>query len=308
MHVAEAGSGPPVILCHGFPELWYSWRHQLPAVAAAGFRAVAPDQRGYGGTDAPPDALSYDIAHLTDDLTGLLDELGEERAAFVGHDWGAIVAWQLALLAPERVAAVAGLSVPALPRAPSRPTELLRARAGDRFLYILYFQERGPADAELDADPRRSLRMILTSFGGEGGDAKAPALPAEGTGFLDTMADPTDLPPWLTEEDLDVYAEAFAKNGFSGPLNWYRNFDRNWEITDHLSGARVRQPAIFITGDRDPVRKMAPRDVMHGFVEDLRATVILEGCGHWTQQERPREVNDSLVRFLSSVRDEGRFR
>ena len=144
MHVAEAGSGPPVILCHGFPELWYSWRHQLPAVAAAGFRAVAPDQRGYGGTDAPPDAVSYDIAHLTGDLTGLLDELGEERAAFVGHDWGAIVAWQLALLAPERVAAVAGLSVPALPRAPALPTELLRARAGDRFLYILYFQERVP--------------------------------------------------------------------------------------------------------------------------------------------------------------------
>jgi pimeloyl-ACP methyl ester carboxylesterase len=149
--------------------------------------------------------------------------------------------------------------------------------------------------------------MILTSFGGERDDTSVGALPAEGTGFLDTMSDVDHLPPWLSEEDLEAYAGAFAKRGFTGPLNWYRNLDRNWEITEHLSGARVAQPAIFVTGERDPVRKMVPADVMGGFVEDLKDTVVLEGCGHWTQQERPREVNDVLVQFLKSIRDEGRF-
>jgi pimeloyl-ACP methyl ester carboxylesterase len=307
MHLAEAGSGPPVILLHGFPELWYSWRHQLGALATAGFHVVAPDQRGYGKTDAPSDIESYDILQLIGDLTGLLDQLHEERAVVVGHDWGAIVAWQMALLVPHRVTAVAGLSVPFTPRPPVPPTDLLRAMAGDRFFYILYFQQRGPADRELGADPRRSLRMIFSANSGERAGGGFRPVPAEGTGFLDTLQGHDRLPGWLTEEDLDVYASTFAERGFTGPLNWYRNFDRNWEITEHASGAHVTKPALFATGDRDPVRRFAPAEIMEGFVDDLRGSVVLEGCGHWIQQERPDDVSRMLLQFLSALHEEGRL-
>src|SRR2546427_8775999 len=182
MHIAEQGDGPPVVLCHGFPELWYSWRHQLPALAAAGFRAVAQDLRGYGTTDRPADPADYDIQHLAGDVLGLLDALEEERAVLVGHDWGAPLVWYLALSAPDRLAGVAGLSVPFLPRAPLRPTELMRAAAGDRFFYMLYFQPVGPADRELALDPGRTLSRMLWPFSGDAPPGACRRLPAEGTG------------------------------------------------------------------------------------------------------------------------------
>jgi epoxide hydrolase A/B len=301
MHVAEAGSGPPVVLCHGFPELWYSWRHQLPALAEAGYRALAPDQRGYGRTDAPAEVTDYDVEHLASDLVGLLDALEEERAVFVGHDWGAAVAWQLPLLHPDRVRAVVGMGVPFTPRPPIPPTDLLRAMAGDRFFYMLYFQDAGPADEELGRAPRRFLARMFWSSSGERPPGAFHNLPAEGTGLMDVLDDPPALPSWLGDADLDVYASEFSRTGFTGALNWYRNLDRNWELLAPLAGRRVEVPALFVTGDRDPVARFMPAELMEGWVTDLRGTVVIPGAGHWVQQERSVEVNRILLDFLSSL-------
>lgn len=299
--MAEQGTGPLVVLCHGFPELWYSWRHQLPALAEAGYRAVAPDGRGYGDSGGPNEVERYDILHLTGDLIGLLDALGEDRAVFVGHDWGAIVVWNLALLAPERVRGVVGLSVPFTPRPPVPPTQLFRALAGDRFLYLLYFQEVGPADEELDHDPERTLRAMYSSISGDAPRSSFRRIRREGGRYLDQFKPPPDLPPWLSDQDLEVFVGAFRKSGFTRPLHWYRNFDRNWVFTEAVAEARVEQPALFMVGQRDHVRRLTPNDVMDGWVTDLRDSVVLPGCGHWTQQERPREVNEALLSFLSAL-------
>lgn len=296
MHLAETGAGPPVVLCHGFPELAHSWRHQLPALAAAGYHAVAPDQRGYGRTDVPKEVEAYDIVHLTGDLLGLLDGLGEDRAVFVGHDWGAIVVWALALIAPERVRAAVGMSVPFTPRTPVPPTELFEALSRGGFFYILYFQAVGPADRELGSDPRRTMARILC------GPAFAHrTLPREGTGLLDTIGDPEELPPWLTEEDLEHYATEFARTGFTGALNWYRNLDRNWELMESHAEAKVTVPALFVAGEKDPVLKMIAPEIMDGWVTDLRGSILVPGAGHWVQQERPDEVNRHLLEFLSGL-------
>lgn len=302
MHVVLQGRGPPVVLCHGFPELWYSWRHQLPELAAAGYRALAPDQRGYGRTDRPSDVAAYDIEHLAEDLLGMLDAIGEQHAVFVGHDWGAIVVWHLAVAAPDRVEAVVGMSVPFVPRPTVRPTELLRTVFGDRFMYILYFQSVGPADEELARDPRATLARALWTASGDAPSGSIKFPPKEGTGWLDILDEPGELPPWLTVEDLDVYASEFARTGFTGGLNWYRNLDRNWELTAGLAGAKVSQPALFVAGERDAVLKMTPPDLMQGWVEDLRGVVLVPGAGHWVQQERPSEVNRALLGFLDGLR------
>lgn len=301
MHVVEQGAGPAVVLCHGFPELWFSWRHQLPALAAAGYRAIAPDQRGYGRTDAPAPVEDYDILHLTDDLVGLLDALELDKAVFVGHDWGALVVWQLALLHPGRVAGVVGMSVPYFPRTPIPPTQLFKQVAGDNFMYILYFQTVGPADAELAADARRSMSRILWSISGDALPGSFRTLRREGTGFLDPMQDPPALPGWLPEADLDYFASEFARTGFTGGLNWYRNFDRNWNLTPQLAAAKVTLPTFFIAGDKDPVIGMTPVESMKPWLPDLRGAVLLPGAGHWTQQERPQEVNTALLDFLSGL-------
>ena len=302
LHVVEAGEGFPVVFAHGFPELSYSWRHQLPAVADAGFHAIAPDQRGYGQSSRPDAIEDYDILHLTDDLLGVLDELGEERAVFVGHDWGSMVVWQMALLHPERVAGVVGMSVPFLPRGPMPPIQLMRQVFGDSFFYILYFQEPGVADAELGADAARTMRRMLAGLTMPEGSTNLAGLAApEGAGFVDRLPEPTALPAWLSQEELDHYTAEFTRTGFTGGINWYRNFDRNWAETPQLDGAKVTMPSLFITGSADPVGLMSPTAIMDGWLEDHRGTITVPGAGHWVQQEAPAEVNAALLTFLHEL-------
>lgn len=302
MHVARQGEGPLVLLCHGFPESWYSWRHQLPVLAGAGYCAVAPDMRGYGRTDAPQAIEAYSVFALVGDLVGLLDALGHETAIVVGHDWGAHVAWQAALLRPDRFRAVAALSVPFNPRPPAPPTVLLRKIAGENFMYMLYFQEPGVAEAELDANPRSSILRMLYAGGAEGRGQWKAFMPKRARLF-EGMSEPPALPAWLTEADLAFYAGEFARTGFRGGLNWYRNLDRNWELTAPWHGARVAVPALYVAGEYDLVIDMrrASVDELEKNVPDLRGKLILPGCGHWTQQERPAEVNEHLLAFVKTL-------
>ena len=302
MHIAEAGGdGPLVVLCHGFPELWSSWRHQIPALAEAGYRVVAPDQRGYGGTQGPEAIEEYDIPHLTDDLVGLLDALGEEQATFVGHDWGAMAVWQMAIRRPERVRAVVGMSVPASPRGPMAPTELMRALFGDTFFYFLYFQEPGVADAELVADPKKTLRAFMYTISGDSPPGAWKTLPAAGAGLLDSLTDTDEPIPWLPEAELEAVAAEFGRTGFTGGLNWYRNVDRNWAVGEPFADRTVDMPSLFIAGEKDPVLIMVPPSSMDGLVTDLRGSVIIPGAGHWIQQEAPAETNQALLGFLGSI-------
>jgi pimeloyl-ACP methyl ester carboxylesterase len=299
LHVAEAGptDGPVVLLLHGFPECWYSWRHQLGALAAAGYRVLAPDQRGYGRSSAPPDVADYTVLHLVGDAVALLDDAGADRAVVVGHDWGAPVAWHAALLRPDRVAGVVGLSVPHLPRTASAPTPRLARRYGPHH-YQLHFQAPGVADAELAADPRASFRRILAGRPGAAGLDVPP-----GSGFLDALREPAALPGWLTEDDLDVFVAEYAGHGFTGGLNWYRNLDRNWALTAAWHGAPIRVPALYVAGEQDMVIAGVPVDALVGTLRqtcaDLRGARFLPGCGHWTQQERPEHVTDAILSFAT---------
>lgn len=301
MHVAEAGSGFPVLLCHGFPELWYSWRHQMTALAEAGFHAIAPDQRGYGDTDAPQAIDAYTIHHLVGDLTGLLDALNIEKAVIVGHDWGGFVVWQMALLAPHRVAGVVGVNTPFFPRFPMRPLAMMRATAQDNFHYILYFQEPSVAESELERDVPRSLRGFYQPPNRELMEllrnVPMGAFGPAGGGILDRLP---DAPPgaFLSAEDFAVFVAGFQKSGFRGGLNWYRNFDRNWELTAYLHNAKVLQPALMVTAELDVVLRPEMAVGMEAWVPNLRRTVLIEGSGHWTQQEKPAAVNAALLEFL----------
>lgn len=304
MHIAEAGEGPLVVLCHGFPESWYSWRHQITALAEAGYHVVAPDQRGYGQTDAPEDIAAYTQLHLVGDIVGLLDALGAERAVIAGHDWGAPVAWNSALMRPDRFPAVIALSVPYTPRGPIRPTDGMKAAAGENFFYILYFQEPGKAEAELEADVRRTLRMFNYSASGDAPRGSVFRPMPKDRKFLDWCVDPgEDWNTWLKPEELDFYVSEFERTGFRGGLNWYRNVDRTWELMAAFDGAKIQVPALFIAGDRDGVVAANPAAVqnLETHVPNLRETVMLPGCGHWTQQERPAEVTEAMLRFLREV-------
>jgi len=297
MHIAEEGEGPLVLLLHGFPESWYSWRHQFGPLADAGYRVVAPDQRGYGATDRPDDVDAYSILHLVGDVVGLIEALGEKEAVVVGHDWGAGVAWHTAMLRPDLVRGVVGLSVAPTPRSPVPPLTAAREQFGEDF-YQIYFQEPGVADAELNHDPRTSFRKML----GMGVDANLAT--GTGTGFLGGRSDPETLPDWLTEADIDAFVEQYKRNGFTGSLNWYRNIDRNWTLTTPWQNAQITPPALYITGDRDLARGFYPPDFfdqLPQWVPNLRGIVDLPGCGHWTQQERPAEVNGALLDFLAGL-------
>jgi pimeloyl-ACP methyl ester carboxylesterase len=305
LHVVEAGplDGYPVVLAHGFPELAYSWRHQLPALAEAGYHAIAPDQRGYGRSDRPDAIADYDIHHLTDDLLGILDDVGAERAVFVGHDWGSMVVGQMALLHPERVAGVVAMSVPLLPRGAMPPVQMLRQLLGDTFFYILYFQEPGVADADLAADPRETMTRMLAGLTlAGGGEVDVAGLAgSDGRGFVDRLPRADGLPAWLSQAELDHYVAEFTRTGFTGGINWYRNFDRNWETTPSLDGAHVTIPSTFITGAADPVNLMTPAGIMDGHALDHRGNTYVEGAGHWVQQEAPDAVNAALLSFLDSL-------
>jgi len=283
VRIAGEEDGPTVVLCHGFPELGHSWRHQVPALVAAGYRVVVPDLRGYGGSSRPAEVEAYDIVTLAGDMVGLLDALGAEDAVFVGHDWGATVVWGVALLHPERVRAVAGLSVPPMRRAPAPPVSILRRRLGDEF-YIAWFQEPGVADAALARDVRRTIA------------SPKPPSPS----WAEPAAEPTPCPAWMTEDDLDHYISTFERTGFTGPLNYYRNIDRNWELTERF-GDRIDRPSMFLVGERDPVGRFMATDHLSDLLTDLRANVVVDGAGHWVQQERPEEVNAALLGFLREV-------
>lgn len=304
LRVLEAGpaDGPLVLLAHGFPELAYSWRHQVPALAAAGFRVIAPDQRGYGGSSRPDDVDAYDIAALTGDLVGLIDLAGARRAAVVGHDWGAVVAWSTALLHPDRVAAVAGLSVPPVPRPLTPPTAAFRRIFGDNFFYILYFQQPGVADAEMAADPARAMRRMLGGMRAPTDAASAARMLAPGpAGFIDRLPEPERLPAWLSAEELDHYVAEFRRTGFTGALNWYRNFDRNWQLMADPPTTTIEVPALFVGGADDPVLNFTKigraREVAVGPYRE----VLLDGAGHWLTQERPEQINAELLRFLTEA-------
>jgi pimeloyl-ACP methyl ester carboxylesterase len=301
LHIAEAGEGPLVLLLHGWPESWYSWRHQLTALAAAGYHAVAPDVRGYGQSDKPWPVEAYSMKHLLADFTGLLDALGEKTAVVVGHDWGAAMAWNSAALHPERYRAVVGMSVPHLGRPPMPPTQLFKAAFGEKWFYILYFQEPGVAEAELEADIPRTLRTTLAGVPGFDTTAEAVRNRKQGDGFLTGVDAPATLPDWLTEDDLAHFAKELAGSGFRGGLNRYRNMDRDWEELPELATARVEQPALFIIGEKDPGRAFAPVDLMKPLVPNLKEVRVIPGAGHWIQQERAAEVNAALLAFLKEL-------
>jgi len=304
MHVAEQGEGPLVILCHGWPELWYSWRHQLPALAAAGYRAAAPDMRGFGRTAAPERIEDYTILHTVGDVVALVDALGEHEAVIIGHDWGAPVAWSAAMMRPDLFRAVVGMSVPHRPRSTDAPLKSLR-QAGLHNYYWIYFQAPGVAEREFERDVGGTLRKLLYGVAGDAPiDRENPLVIPEGQGFLDRLTAPPALPSWLREEDVQTMETEYRRTGFRGGLNWYRNIDRNWELTAPWRAATLRKPALFIAGTRDPViagkRGEAAIEQMSRAVPGVK-NVLVEGAGHWIQQERPHEVNAAVLEFLASL-------
>lgn len=303
MQVTIAGSGPLVLLCHGFPELSYSWRHQVAALAAAGWRVAAPDMRGYGGTDAPAEVEQYTLLHLVGDMVDLVRVLGETQAVVVGHDWGAAVAWHCALLRPDCFRAVAGLSIP---YAPPGKTDLLSAleQAGIHDFYMQYFQAVGVAEAELDADPAASLRRIHWSGSGDAPPRDTFGRLGRG-GLLDNTLEPPQLPAWMDQADLAVYAAAFGASGFRGGLNWYRNLRRNTALLSPWRGQPIRQPSLYIAGTRDDVLKFpasrAQIDAYLRTLPGLRGCHLLDSAGHWIQRERTPQVNALLLEFLRGL-------
>jgi pimeloyl-ACP methyl ester carboxylesterase len=302
--VVEAGDpdAPVVVLTHGFPELAYSWRHQIPVLAEAGYHVLAPDQRGYGGSSRPDAIDAYDIHQLTADIVGLLDDIGAQRAVWIGHDWGAPVAWHAPLLHPDRVSAVAGLSVPALPRAQLPPTQTFRKTFGENFFYMLYFQQPGVADAELGGDPGRTIRRMMSGLRTSGDQSAALRMVAPGPeGFIDRIPEPDALPDWISRDELDHYISEFSRTGFTGGLNWYRNLDRNWETTADLVDAKISVPCLFIGGTADPVLTFTRADRASEVISGPYRQVMIDGAGHWLQQERPDEVNAALLEFLNGL-------
>jgi len=297
--VGEAGAQPTVVLLHGFPDLSYTWRHQVPTLAAAGYHVLAPDGRGFGRSERPDDVDAYDVDHLIGDLLALLDDVGVDRAVFVGHDWGALIVWALALMAPSRVAGAAGIGVPFLPRGTVQPTTMLRQFAGEQWFMLLWVQDPGVAEADMGGDVEVTMRRMFTGLrleaviGSQG--------PGEPRNLVDRLADVDVLPDWFDYDDLAHYVAEYSRTGFTGGLNWFRNFDRNWALTPQLAGARLTVPTLYISGSVDPLLIACPPALMEGWLDDHRGTVIIDGGAHWVHQQLPGAVNDALLWFLSDV-------
>lgn len=301
LKIAEQGEGPLVLLLHGFPESWYSWRHQFEPIASAGFKCVAPDMRGYGDSDAPLDIKAYNQVEVVNDIAGLIPALGYETAIVIGHDWGAPTAWSCAKDHPELFTAVGALSVPFSPRSESPPLETLQAIFKGLFFYQLYFQQPGVAEAEFERDIEVSLRKFLYLASGQA-DLTGMAPKSADSDLLSDIPDPGQLADWCSPQDLDYYVNQFNKSGFRGPLNYYRNHNETWAMTEDKPKT-IEQPAMFMAGDRDGVITMAAEALkaMPNYVKDLRINELIPGAGHWTQQEAPAAVNKGILKFLADV-------
>ena len=302
LNIAEQGEGPLVLMLHGFPESWYSWRHQFSALAEAGYHAVAPDMRGYGESDKPFEIEAYNQVEVVNDIIGLIPALGHETAVVFGHDWGAPTAWSCALNHPDKVSAVGALSVPFRPRGDSPPLATLKAIFKDRFFYQLYFQEPGKAEAELEKDPALTIRKFYHMASGEMNTSLLSEKPADAD-LLSDLPDPgTEMGPWISEEDVSFYANEFRQSGFRGPLSYYRNMDLTWELTKD-SPRQISQPALFVAGEKDGGILMAADALkeLDKHVTDLRVNKLIPKIGHWTQQEAPDEVNQALIQFLEEI-------
>jgi len=308
LRVAVQGHGPLVLMVHGFPESWYSWRHQMAPIAEAGFTAAAIDVRGYGGSDKPPAVGDYAMEHMVADVAGAIQALSPGApAVIVGHDWGAPIVWNSALSRPDVVRAVAGLSVPytGVPARSMREVYEETFTARGRFFYQHYFQPPGVAEAEMEADVRGALRRFYYAISGDAPDGTWPNDKVVGDTLLHRLPDPDPFPAWLTDADLDYYVGEFERSGFRGPLNRYRNHDADFAWLQRFKGRKIEQPALFIGGERDPVLTMFGRTdfvpIIKGQIPDLRGHDVLPGCGHWTQQERPAEVNQRLTSWLKAL-------
>ena len=302
LNIAEQGEGPLVLMLHGFPESWYSWRHQFSALAEAGYHAVAPDMRGYGDSDKPFEIEAYNQVEVVNDIIGLIPALGYETAVIFGHDWGAPTAWSCALNHPDKVSAVGALSVPFRPRGDSPPLATLKAIFKDRFFYQLYFQEPGKAETELEKNPALTIRKFYHMASGEMNTSLLSEKPADAD-LLSDLPDPgTEMGLWISEEDVSFYANEFRQSGFRGPLSYYRNMDLTWELTKD-SPRQISQPALFVAGERDGVILMAADALkeLDKHVTDLRVNKLIPKIGHWTQQEAPDEVNQALIQFLEEI-------
>jgi pimeloyl-ACP methyl ester carboxylesterase len=309
LQITEEGDGPLVLLCHGFPETSHAWRHQIGALAAAGFHAVAPDLRGVGGSSGPEGADQSTILHLLGDMVALLNALG--AAVIVGNDWGSSLAWQAAVLRPDRFRGVAAIGVPFMRPAPAPPTKIF-PQTDNALFYTLYFQPEGIAEAEFERDTRLTLCKILFAASAEAGPRQAGdgtpnpfAMVSRTEGLLEPLPDPERLPPWLSEVDLDAFTAAYTKSGFRGGLNLYRNLDRNWEQQAAFAGMNVTVPALYIVGERDPGLAIpGMRELIAGMTDDvprLQQAVYIPECGHWAPQEKPQQVSENLITFLRDL-------
>lgn len=310
LHVTEEGEGPLVLLCHGFPETAYAWRHQLSALAGAGFRVLAPDLRGYGNSESPADVAAFASLDVVGDLVSLVDAEGAREAVIVGGDWGATIAWQAAQLRPDRFRAVAALGVPMMGRAPIAPSQMF-PQTTTAIFYTHYFIQPNVAEQEFERDTASTLRRIYFAASGDAGPRADPNTPnpfgmvARGKGLLDSLPNAGGLPSWLEQADLDIFVDSFRKSGFRGGLNYYRNLDRNWMLQSAFAGKRVEVPALFLIGERDPGFLIPGMDQiiqrMPELVPQLRSSEVIPGVGHWLQQEAPKEVSMALIQFLRGL-------